>query len=256
MTVRATNTGTTTLSNADITDSFSNLFNITKVKENAAQNATTPSDGTLQPQETLIYTAKYIVTQADVDANKITNTATFNAAAPSDLGAVTKQAQATLLGTATPSATLTMTVDKTSVSISHETVSVRITVQNTGVVTLTELKFLSEALGYAPTPMTIVPSKLGPGERVSFDLPYTVKASDLTGSPIIFNGALSANTEYLSSVSRNATVSANTVAPILSSLKITIKDAVTSALLPMAVYQLTLPKPPLPLCKHQPTTYP
>ena len=241
MTVRATNTGTTTLSNADITDSFSNLFNITKVKENAAQNATTPSDGTLQPQETLIYTAKYIVTQADVDANKITNTATFNAAAPSDLGAVTKQAQATLLGTATPSATLTMTVDKTSVSIPNETISVRITVQNTGVVTLTELKFLSEALGYAPTPMTIVPSKLGPGERVSFDLPYTVKASDLTGSPIIFNGALSANTEYLSSVSRNATVSANTVAPILSSLKITIKDAVTSALLPMAVYQLTLP---------------
>ncbi len=82
-------------------------------------------------------TATYQVTQADLDAGAVNNTATATGTPPT-APPLTPTDTVTVPGTQTPDLTLVKVADKTSVSTVGETITYTFTATNTGNVTLTD----------------------------------------------------------------------------------------------------------------------
>ncbi|WP_329059918.1 DUF7507 domain-containing protein [Amycolatopsis sp. NBC_01480] len=136
---------------------------------------------TLEPGQTVTCTADYTVTQADLDAGRITNSATATGTPPGDLPPVTTP-PATAVVTAGGGAALTLakSVEPTTVDGSGHVVAYRFVVTNTGNRTLTSVAVRETAFTGTGT-MSVIgcPSRtLAPGQSVTCTATYTLTQAD------------------------------------------------------------------------------
>ncbi len=145
---------------------------------------------TLAPGGVLECTATYQVTQADLDAGAVNNTATATGTPPTG-PPLTPTDTVTVPGTQTPDLTLVKVADKTSVSTVGETITYTFTATNTGNVTadrcditdpLPDLSALSceSPVGTAVT----TPVTLAPGGVLECTATYQVTQADLDAGAV------------------------------------------------------------------------
>ena len=154
------NTGNVTLSNVKVTDPLNGLSSIS------------PSSITsLAPGATGTFTATYTITQADLDAGQVTNTATatgtFGETDYSDTDAETITAEQSA------SIAIEKTDSQSSYNQAGEVITYTFTVENTGNVTLSNVKVTDPLSGLGPITPSSIPS-LAPGATGTFTATYTI----------------------------------------------------------------------------------
>lgn len=163
------NIGTVTLTNVTIADP--------KIGARALQ----VDPPNLRPGRTGTATATYTLTQADIDAGKVENTATAAGEYPG--GRVTADDTVITPVAGTPA----LTVVKTAGTPSGQTVGSIIVysfeVTNTGSVSLTGVTVSDPMLG--STPLAVAPADLGPGEKGTATATYTLTQEDLNRGEIV-----------------------------------------------------------------------
>ncbi|MFN8195561.1 MAG: GEVED domain-containing protein [Nocardioidaceae bacterium] len=132
---------------------------------------------TLAPRATTTCTATYTLTQADVDAGQVVNTATVAGTPPTGPD-VTDQDSVTTPVAQTPAITLDKAADVRGPLAVGDQVTYTFTVTNSGNVTLTNLTVSDPMLGGA---VDCVVTTLAPGESTTCTAPpYTVTAQDVS----------------------------------------------------------------------------
>jgi uncharacterized repeat protein (TIGR01451 family) len=146
--------------------------------------------GPLAPGAQLVCTTHYTVTQADVDAGKITNTATATGTPPGEVGAppTSPPSSVTVPAPAQPAVSMVKTASVQSITRAGQTVTYTFTVTNTGNVTVTaptvhEGEFTGHGTLSAPS-CPALPAGLAPGQIVACTATYTAVAADLAGGPL------------------------------------------------------------------------
>jgi uncharacterized repeat protein (TIGR01451 family) len=146
--------------------------------------------GTLIPGQQATATATYTVTQADIDAAGISNTATASGTPPGATTPVTSPSStATVTAPPDPDLTIKKTANPTSVTAAGQMVTFNFTITNTGNVTLTGVSVTDplsglSALTYTwPTPAS--PGVLAPGEVATANATYTVTQADIDAGAIM-----------------------------------------------------------------------
>jgi uncharacterized repeat protein (TIGR01451 family) len=124
-----TNTGNVTLSGTAITE--------TAFSGTGTQPAPTCPSGSFIPGQTITCSASYVLTQADVNAGSVTNTATASAVAPTGPNPVSAPSTATVTIAANASITLAKSASVAGTGVAGDTVTYSFLVTNTGNVTVT-----------------------------------------------------------------------------------------------------------------------
>ncbi|MFJ3234590.1 hypothetical protein [Streptomyces sp. NPDC086787] len=178
------NTGNVTLSEVNVSDiEFSGT--------GTAPEITCP-ETELAPDESMTCMALYVVTQADVDAGVITNTARATGTPPSGTP-VTNQSSSVFTPRVNPLLTLLKTALPTEITAAGQTISYSYQVTNTGNVTMSHVAVTEVAFtGSGPVPEVSCPETvLAPGESMTCTAEYTVTQADL-GRPEIVDTAQAA----------------------------------------------------------------
>ncbi len=118
-----TNTGNVTLNSITITDPLPNLSTITCPQTS------------LEPNESMMCTASYEITQADIDAGNLTNTATVSASPPSG-NPITATDSETVPPDQAPNLEVIKTVTPSTITEAGQVISYNITTTNNGNTTL------------------------------------------------------------------------------------------------------------------------
>lgn len=146
--------------------------------------------GPLAPGAQLVCTTSYTVTQADVDAGKITNSATTTGTPPGTgtIPPVSPPSEVTVPTPPAPAVTMVKTSDVQSISHAGQQITYTFTVTNTGNVTVTkptiqEGTFTGHGKLSAPECPALT-AGLAPGQVLECTATYTVVAADLTGDPV------------------------------------------------------------------------
>ncbi|UWR24549.1 hypothetical protein [Sulfitobacter sp. S190] len=176
--ITATNTGNQTLFGVTLSDPLIPTLSCTTTPGNAAATANV----TLAPGGALVCTGDYVVTQADVDAQTLVNTATGTASDPQGV-TVSDTAQRT---TTIVAPTVEMIVTKsalrppgpdTDFSIAGQQIEFRVDVENTGNQTL-ESAVITDTRLVSPTSCSVGP--IAPGDTDSSCIfVYTVTQDDI-----------------------------------------------------------------------------
>ncbi|GAB3583179.1 hypothetical protein GCM10027406_27240 [Leifsonia lichenia] len=177
----ATNTGDVTLHSVGITDDLAGISSLVSVWPGTT--------GILAPGQSVTATATYEITQADIDAGHVANSATAAGIAP-DLTPIPSNPSSTDTPlTSGPALAITKTVDSSSVSnpaVVGEVVVYTITATNTGNVTLTDVTVADPLVGITPLiaawPGT--PGTLAPGESVTVTTSYAITQADIDSGHI------------------------------------------------------------------------
>ncbi|MBE1500945.1 LPXTG-motif cell wall-anchored protein/uncharacterized repeat protein (TIGR01451 family) [Amycolatopsis lexingtonensis] len=173
-----TNTGNVTLTDVTVTEeAFSGSGSLSAVSCPAGA-AVVP---VLAPGQTVTCTADYTVTQADLDAGRITNSATAAGTPPGGLPTVTTPpASAVVTARGGAALTLVKSVEPATVDGAGHTVTYRFAVTNTGNRTLTSVAVRETAFTGTGTPPVIAcPSDtLAPGQAVTCTATYTLTQAD------------------------------------------------------------------------------
>ncbi|MFC4429112.1 DUF7507 domain-containing protein [Citricoccus alkalitolerans] len=180
-----TNDGNVTLSGVTIADELEGLSDITY---GAWPNAETP--GVLAPGEIVTATATYTLTQSDVDAGGVDNTATVTGTPPAG-DPVTDTASDTVEVFSNPLIDLIKTggLDAAAEGRAGDTVTYGFTVTNNGNVTLggvgitDELDGLS-GISYGQWPDAEAPGVLAPGEQVTAQATYDLTQADVDAGSV------------------------------------------------------------------------
>ncbi|MFJ8434693.1 GEVED domain-containing protein [Kitasatospora sp. NPDC094019] len=171
-TYTVTNTGNVTLTDLTVTEtSFTGSGGTPKV--------TCPA-GELAPGASRTCTAAYTVTQADVDAGKVDNTATATGTPPGGGTPVTSPpAGTTVPSERTPALTIAKSSDKQQL-VAGEDITYTFTVTNTGNTTLTDVGVTeTEWTGSGPAPKATCPAgPLAPGAATTCTATYTITQQD------------------------------------------------------------------------------
>jgi gliding motility-associated-like protein/uncharacterized repeat protein (TIGR01451 family) len=186
-TFTVTNTGNTALTNIIISDPLTGSVNL----------AVTPS--TLAPNATGTATANYTIQQVDVDAGKVTNSATVTGTTPTN-GTVTDTSGTTITNDTPTETTLTpspsITLVKTGAVGGTGEVGYIITytfmVTNTGNTTLTNINIsdpLTGSVNLAVTPSELVPNAIGTATAT-----YTIQQSDMDAGRVTNSAIVTATT--------------------------------------------------------------
>lgn len=178
-----TNTGNVTITDPTIDDSkFSGTGQLSPI--------TCPADSaTMAPAAQVTCTATYTLTQADVDAGKITNTATVGGTTPD--GGTTPPSDpstVTVPGDSHPALALVKTSDTTNITKVGQVVTYSFKITNTGNVTqknvtAKEGKFTGSGKLSDPT-CPAASAVLAPGASVTCTATYHVTAADLTSGTL------------------------------------------------------------------------
>ena len=163
-TITVTNTGNVTLTNVVVADAKVGL------------NATI---ATLAPGGVETYTRTYTVTQTDVDAGQVVNTATATGKDP-DGNDVTDDDTETVTGTKTPAIEVVKTAASAVLPAVGDSISYTITVTNTGNVTLTNVVVADAKVGLNTTIAT-----LAPGGVETYTRTYTVTQTDVDAGQVV-----------------------------------------------------------------------
>ncbi|MFD4893021.1 beta strand repeat-containing protein [Kitasatospora sp. NPDC058397] len=214
-----TNTGNVTLTNVT-------------VNETAFSGSGTPpvitcpaGAASLAPHTSVTCTAPYTVTQADINAGSITNTATATGTPPTGPPVTSPPSNATVTATASPAITIMKTASPTTVTAVGQVVDYSFLVTNTGNVTLTNVTVNETAFSGSGTPPVITcpagAASLAPHTSVTCTAPYTVTQADINAGSIT-NTATATGTPPtgppVTSPPSNATVTA-TSNPALTIMK-------------------------------------
>ncbi|WP_449407591.1 beta strand repeat-containing protein [Microbacterium maritypicum] len=147
------------------------------------------NDDPLAPQAQLICVLEYSVTQEDVDAGELSNTATATGLGPLGTDApVSPASTAALPAPANPALTLTKTTDVTKVGAVGQLVGYTFTITNTGNTTARDVTVSEDAFsGHGSDLVVDCPSieSLLPGQVTVCAATYTVVAADLTGDALV-----------------------------------------------------------------------
>ncbi len=156
-TFTATNTGTVTLDLVQVSDS-----GLTGL---SALDCAPAAPATLAPGEVLSCTATKTMTQADVDAGAVTNTATAEGTPPGGGAPVTDTDDETVTSDGIPSISLVKTAAPATY-VADDVVTYTFTSTNTGTVTLSDVSVADSGLvGLSPLDCTpAAPATLAPGE--------------------------------------------------------------------------------------------
>ncbi len=99
-----------------------------------------PAAATLAPAASVTCTATYTVTQADVDAGSVSNTATASGKTPASQAITSAPSSATVRGVPSPAITVVKSASPASFSAAGQTIHYSFDVTNSGNVTLTSVK--------------------------------------------------------------------------------------------------------------------
>jgi uncharacterized repeat protein (TIGR01451 family) len=168
-TVTATNTGNVTLTDVVVTDALLSPGSATCVS--------------IAPTETCVLTGTYVVTQADMDAGEILNTADVTGTPPAG-GSVTGTSSVT---TVLPQSPLLGVVkigtfnDENGDGLGQlgETISYTFRVENTGNLTLTDITLADPLPGLSLSGGTIATLAPGDADTATFTASYTLTEADL-----------------------------------------------------------------------------
>lgn len=163
------NTGNLSLTNVGLTDA---MFDPSDIE------CSTPLGGTLQPRASIVCTATRIVTQPDIDAGSLLNTAT--ATADSTGGPVSASANHTVVAEAAPALDLFKSVSPTTVTAAGQTVTYSFTVSNTGNTTITNISVEDSLPGLGAVVCDVPqPFDLAPDQENTCRASYTVRQQDV-----------------------------------------------------------------------------
>jgi len=181
-----TNTGNQSLTNVHVIEgAFTGTGSMSAIDCTGAPT-------TLAPQDQAICTSTYTVTQDDVDASGISNTATAAGTPPSGPDVVSNASEAVSPADQEPAISVTKTADVVTVDAVGDTIEYSFLVTNSGNVTLTDVQPVegtftgSGALGaiVCPPSTTAVTPSLVPGESVTCTASYTVTQTDIDAGAI------------------------------------------------------------------------
>ncbi|MGJ5898907.1 beta strand repeat-containing protein [Streptomyces niveiscabiei] len=180
---KVTNTGNVTLKNVAVQEgSFSGTGSMSAISCPAGASS-------LAPGAAVTCTATYVVTQADVDSGKLTNTATANGVPPGTNTPVTSPPSdpTTITGTQKPGLTTTKAADKTSVVLG-DVITYTFTVTNTGNVTLSNVSVDEgefSGTGTMSDPVCSAGAKsLAPGASTTCTATYSVTQADVDAGKV------------------------------------------------------------------------
>ncbi|MEU6709377.1 DUF7507 domain-containing protein [Streptomyces wuyuanensis] len=186
-TLLATNTGNVTLTDVDVAETaFSG--------SGARPQASCPT-GPLAPGASVACTATYVVSQADFNAGRVTNTAVATADPPTGTSVTTPPAGATVTMEQDPALTLTKSASPGEVTAAGQQVDYTYVVTNTGNVTLTAVDVSETAFsGSGDDPEVSCPgTSLAPGRSMSCTATYTTTQTDINAGAVT-NGAAATGT--------------------------------------------------------------
>ncbi|MFV8337353.1 beta strand repeat-containing protein, partial [Flavobacterium sp. RSP29] len=186
-TFTVTNTGNTTLSNIVVNDALTSSENL----------AVTPS--TLDPNGTGTATATYTIQQSDIDAGKVTNSATVTGTTPTN-GTVTDTSGTTITNDTPTETTLTpspsIALVKTSVIAGTgavgNVITYTFTVTNTGNTTLSNI-VVNDALTSSEN-LAVTPSPLAPNATGTATATYTIQQSDIDAGKVTNSATVTGTT--------------------------------------------------------------
>ncbi|MEV7359175.1 LPXTG cell wall anchor domain-containing protein [Kitasatospora sp. NPDC091276] len=224
-----TNTGNVTLTNVT-------------VNETAFSGTGTPpvitcpaGAASLAPGASVTCTATYTVTQADLNAGSITDTATATGTPPTGPPVTSPPSSATVTATSNPALTIVKSVDATELTAVGQVLHYSFLVTNTGNVTLTNVTVNETAFsGSGTAPVVTCPAgaaSLAPGASVTCTATYTVTQADLNGGKVA-NTATATGTPPTGPPATSPPSSTNvpnTPAPALTVVKSASPTTVTAA---------------------------
>ncbi|MFE7563704.1 DUF6923 family protein [Kitasatospora sp. NPDC057500] len=182
---RVTNTGNVTLKDVKVTET---AF----TGSGALDPVSCPSGAaSLAPGASVTCTAGYTVTQADVDAGSVKNTATATGTPPTGPPPVSPPSEVTITQPPAPSMTVakTATTSRPDELVLGETITYKFEVKNTGNVTLKDVKVTEgEFTGTGTPPVATCPAaeaaSLAPGATMTCTATYTVAQADVDAGSI------------------------------------------------------------------------
>ncbi|WP_418064474.1 hypothetical protein [Pimelobacter simplex] len=173
-----TNTGNTTLRDVAVAEG--------EFSGTGRMSAIDCPETRLAPGERTTCTATYEVTQADVDAGTLDNTATAEGTPPSGPPVTSDPSSAQLPAEPTPSLTLDKSASPATVARAGETVTYSFVVTNTGNVTLHDVAIAEGAFSGtgAVSAIRCPETRLLPGERTTCTATYEVTQDDVDAGSI------------------------------------------------------------------------
>ncbi|WP_198293619.1 DUF7507 domain-containing protein, partial [Algoriphagus resistens] len=163
-TLVVTNTGNVTLSNVTVEDP------LTRLDQNI---------GTLAPAEIVTLTESYTVTQAQIDASQVENTATVEGLTPTD-DTVSDEDDVTVLALQAAAIEVKKTAAPRIYDAEGDVINYTLVVTNTGNVTLSGVTLEDPLTGYAENIGT-----MNPGDVLSFTTAYTIVQQDLENGNVL-----------------------------------------------------------------------
>jgi uncharacterized repeat protein (TIGR01451 family) len=142
----------------------------------------------LAPQASVVCTASYTVTQADLDAGSVTNTATAAGTPPVGPDTVSDPSTAEVTASADPALTLTKSVTPTWITRAEESVEYSFVVTNAGNITLSDAAITETVFtGTGAIPVAscaAAAASLAPGATVTCTASYTATQADVDARTI------------------------------------------------------------------------
>ncbi|GAB3396076.1 hypothetical protein GCM10027568_29420 [Humibacter soli] len=177
-TFQATNTGDVTLSDVTISDPLPGLSAVTYTWPGAT--------GVLAPGGVVTATATYTITQADIDATRVDNTATVVGDPPTG-DPVSDDDGHSVTSTAVPHVSLTKTA---SVEVAHsvgDVIGYSFTIVNDGAITLNSVTLTDALPGLSGTTITWpgAPGVLAPGQQATATASYAVTQQDVDAGQVL-----------------------------------------------------------------------
>lgn len=187
-TFKVKNAGNVTLSNIQIEDK---LEGISKPEFNWKESTDEATDeGVLSPGEEVTATAVYAITQADINAGKVHNTALATGETPDGKKPESPESEVETELVGTPGITITKTVDKTSLTnpAVGTILTYTFTITNTGSVTLKDISITDSLTGKGLSAITYkYPDKsktLDPGVSMTATATYAITQADITAKKV------------------------------------------------------------------------
>ncbi|AKC86671.1 hypothetical protein WQ53_07755 [Pseudoxanthomonas suwonensis] len=211
--------------------------------------------GSYPPNASVTCTASYTVTQADIDAGQVTNTARAQVTPPDGIPLLTNEDDAVVTATAVPGLSLEKAATPTSVSAVGDTIDYTFLVTNTGGVTVNALVVTETAFsgsGTVPAPTCAV-TTLAPAASTTCTASYVVTQADLLSGRIT-NTAVASGTVAGGSVDSGPDDAEVTVVPAVTTVAKAVDPASGTEVAPGDVLTYTVTATVADASLHEPVT--